>query len=144
MRDARRPRGQVYPCVSGPMRLASERVQLHQQVHEKAWFRRTACLCSPRSASVGSGSHFSGSERKKEIFNNLMARMARDCEPASAELYILVRAGWNLAPGPCEMLAAERKMARLHAEQQPLTLLQTEAVTFRDVLPVCHCGRICR
>ena len=29
-------------------------------------------------------------------------------------------------------------MARLHAEQQLLTLLQTEAVTFRDVLQMCH------
>ena len=34
--------------------------------------------------------------------------------------------------------AADRKMARLQAEQQLSTLLQTEAVTFRDVLQMCH------
>ena len=78
-------------------------------------------------------------ERKKEIFNDLMERVARDCKPASAELYILVCAGWNLVPGPCEDAgAAERKMARLHAEQQLFTLLHTEAVTFRDVLQMCY------
>ena len=52
---------------------------------------------------IGSGLHFWGPmERKKEIFNDLMERVARDCEPASAELYILVCAGcqarvWMLA-----------------------------------------------
>ena len=66
-----------------------------------------------------------------------MERVARDCEPASAELYILVCAGWSSVPGPCvDAGAADRKMARLHAEQQLLTLLQTEAVTFRGAADV--------
>ena len=60
-------------------------------------------------------------------------------KPASAELYILVRAGWNLVPGPCvDAGETYRKMARLHAEQHLLKLLQTEAVTFRDVLQMCY------
>ena len=48
-------------------------------------------------------------------------------------------AGWNLVPGPCvDAGKTYRKMARLHAEQHLLKLLQTEAVTFRDVLQMCY------
>ena len=56
---------------------------------EKAWFEKDGV---PLFTPLGIG--FWGSmERKKEIFNDLMERVARDCEPASAELYILVCAG---------------------------------------------------
>ena len=37
-----------------------------------------------------------------------------------------------------------RKMARLHAEQHLLKLLQTEAVTFRDVLQMCYLWSDCQ
>ena len=132
-RDAVRPRGQVYPFISGCAWQVKESSSTIRSM-EKAWFEKDGMpLFTP--LGIGSGSHFWGSmERKKEIFNDLMEQVARDCKPASAELYILVCAGWNLVDAG----AAERKMARLHAEQQLLTLLQTEAVTFRDVLQMCY------
>ena len=104
---------------------------------ENAWFEKDDMpLFTPRD--IGSGLRFWG-DRKKEIFNDLMERVARDCEPSSAELYIFVCAGWNLVPGPCvDAGKTYRKMAGLHAEQHLLKLLQTEAVTFRDALQMCY------
>ena len=65
------------------MRLASERVQLHHQVHGESLFEKDGMpLFTP--LGIGSGSHFWGPmERKKQICNDLMERVARDCEPAS-------------------------------------------------------------
>ena len=106
-----------------------------------AWFEKDGMpLFTP--LSIGSGLHFWGPmERKKEIFNDLMERVARDCKPASAELYILVCAGWNLVPGLQKDGQAARGAASIEVAADRGSDISGCAA---DVLSVVGCAADCQ